>query len=139
MSPTQQHRERPIDQFVSGSPRFSNEDRIARLDALIQHLASEDAALVGEAREALVDGAEAARELKTTTEGRERWRRKAESPKDRTEREKTVTNDVTRLVGSLDWALRWIDECGEVPLKGEEPEAHAAFVVARKLIGDEHA
>lgn len=44
---------------------------------------------------------------------------------------RTLTADVTTLLGSLDWALRWIEETAEVPLQDEEPGAFAEYEKAR--------
>lgn len=47
---------------------------------------------------------------------------------------KTLTADITRLIGSLDWALRWIETNGEVPLDDDEPEEFARYREAKALM-----
>jgi hypothetical protein len=47
---------------------------------------------------------------------------------------RTLTADVTHLLGSLDWALRWIEETAETPLQDEEPDAFAEYEKARSYL-----
>lgn len=51
----------------------------------------------------------------------------------RDELHKTLTADISRLIGSLDWALRWIEFCAEVPT-GDEPDDLEQFQTAKALL-----